>query len=128
MDSDDVGERTYSPAADKAGSSRDDKQKRHHTHKRQDLRQDEIVGAVYTHNLHGIYLLGHAHRTYLRRDVRTHFAGKYQTENRAGELQQQCVARQQTCDVGRQQGVLGVRLRLDGKNSTDKYGNQQHNR
>ena len=124
---DDVRERTYAPSTDKTSRRRDDKQERHHAHERDDFRQDKIVGAVHTHNLHRIDLFCDAHRTYLGGNITSHFTGQNQTEDCTRELEQQCITSQQTRNIGRQQRVLRICLRLNGQNRADENRDQQHN-
>ena len=79
MDRDDIRERTDAPAAYQTRRRRDDEQERHHAHERQNLRQNQVVGAVDAHDLHRIDLLRDTHRADLRSDVRTNLTRQNKT-------------------------------------------------
>ena len=101
MHGDDIRERTYRPSAYQTYGRRNDYQQRHHGYKRQNLRQNEIIGAIDTHNFHRVYLLRDTHRADFRSNVRTHFARQNETQDGARELQQQRLSRQQTYRISR---------------------------
>lgn len=128
MHGDDLREGSDGPAAQQTHGRGDDDEHRHHADERQDLRQNEVIGAIDTHDLHRINLFGDPHRADLRGDVRSHLTCQYQAEDGAGELEQEGLARKQTRCVGRQKGVLRIRLGLDREDRTDEDGDDQHDR
>ena len=83
-------------------------------------RQDKIVGRIHTHDLHGIDLLRHAHRADLGGDVRSHLAGKDQTEDSRREFEHQHLARCKADEVLREERVVEVLLDLNARHGTDE--------
>ena len=86
-------------------------------HQPYNLREDKEVRRVDTHDFHRVYLLRDAHRPYLGGDVAAHLAGKDETHDGRGELQEDNLARSVS------DGELGDKRRADVER--DLYGNDR---
>src|SRR3712207_9555124 len=88
---------------------------RHDGDEPENLRQNEVAGRVYSHNLEGIYLLRHTHGAQLRGNVRAHLARQYKAHDGARELEKHNLARNIARGPARHPWALNVHLDLDRK-------------
>ena len=86
-----------------------------------DLGQDQVAGRVDAHDLQRVDLFGDAHRADFGGDVRPHFAGEDQRDDRRRELQQHRLARGIADQVFRNERRLQVQRHLDRD-----YGAHEH--
>ena len=95
-------------------------------HQPDHLREDEEVGGVDTHDLHGVDLLRHPHGADLGGDVAAYLSGEDEGHDGAGELQQDNLTGRITNREFRDQRRADVQGDLDGDNRSDKDGDDNH--
>ena len=85
---------------------------------------NEVAGRVDTHDLQGINLLGDAHRTDFRGDVRPHLSCQNQAHDGTGKLQEHDFTCGVAADPTRHPWTLDVKLHLDADDGTYEKGNK----
>ena len=112
--------------ADDAHGRTEDDEEGHEGDQSHYLGQDEVAGGVDAHDVKGVDLLGDAHRTEFRGDVRPHLTGQYQAHDARGELQQHDFSGGVSRHPARHPGALDVQFHLDTDHGADEEGDEQY--
>ena len=112
-------------SCDNTAEGAESHEERHDGDKTENLREDEEGGGVDTHDFEGVNLLGGAHRTQFRSNVRAHLSRKDETHDARRELQEHDFTGDVSRDPVGHPGTLDIELNLYTDDGSDKEGDEE---